>query len=410
MDPVIIVGAGMAGLSCARHLHRAGCPFLLLDGAGHVGGRVRTERTEDGFLLDYGFQVLLSAYPEVVADVDLKALSARPFRSGAKIRVAEGDEIFLRDPLSDWRSLPSALRSPFGTLRDKVRIARLIAAVLLHSSNALLSGAAGSTMDFLREQGFTKQCIDRFFIPFFGGVFLDRTLSVDRRFFQFVFRQFVMGQAVLPMGGMQTVPEYLAANFPKTAVRLSTVVTEVQKHAVRLECGEKISGSAVVLAVDGEAAGRLFPEFKGVREWRQTTCLYFATSDNPAKGDGYLRLNAVPGAIVHNVCFPSDVCPKYAPEGQTLVSVSVHGKHDLSERELLERVLFELTEWFGANVPEWRHLRTFVIPFALPCGAIARSRVHDHNGVFVCGDHVAYPSLNAAMETGRMVAQKILRS
>jgi len=65
MDPVLIVGAGMAGLSCATQLHRAGRPFILIEASERVGGRVRTDRTADGFLLDHGFQVLLSAYPEV---------------------------------------------------------------------------------------------------------------------------------------------------------------------------------------------------------------------------------------------------------------------------------------------------------------------------------------------------------
>ena len=410
MDPVIIVGAGMAGLSCASVLHRAGRPFVLLDRADRVGGRVKTERTVDGFLLDHGFQVLLSAYPEVVAQLDLEALSPRAFRSGAVIRHSEGKDIFLRDPLSDWRAIPAAFHAPIGTFGDKLRIALLVGAAWLRSSDTSLTGPPGSTMSFLLERGFTQQCIDRFFIPFFGGVFLDRSLSTDRRFFQFAFRQFVMGRAMLPAGGMQRVPESLAESLPTESVRLSTFVTNVQKNVVLLENGKKLYGSEIVLAADGYSVERLLPGLNTVKEWSQTTCLYFAVADNPGRGDGYLRLNAMSGAIVHNFCFPSDISPEYAPRGQTLVSVSVHGAHRLTERELLDRVLFELKEWFGARVEEWKYLKTFVIPFALPSGEVRQARVHTHDGVYVCGDHVAYPSLNAAMETGRLVAQKILRT
>ncbi len=81
-DEVIIVGAGMAGLSCAHHLHKAGISFKILEASDGVGGRVRTDKV-DGFLLDRGFQIFLTSYPEARAMLDYSALDLRPFYAGA---------------------------------------------------------------------------------------------------------------------------------------------------------------------------------------------------------------------------------------------------------------------------------------------------------------------------------------
>ena len=69
---VLIIGAGLAGLACARHLADAGVSFQVIEASDGIGGRVRTDQVE-GFLLDRGFQVLLTAYPEAQRTLDYHA-------------------------------------------------------------------------------------------------------------------------------------------------------------------------------------------------------------------------------------------------------------------------------------------------------------------------------------------------
>ncbi len=406
--PVIIVGAGMAGLACARSLHRAGRSFQLFEAASALGGRVRTDITEEGFRLDRGFQVLLTAYPEVHRQINRGRLQPRAFRSGAIIRLPDGQETILRDPLRDPRAAVAALRAPIGSLTDKMRLGVFVAGLLGRDANALLSESSISTLDFLRRQGWSEEIIARFFVPFFGGVFLDRSLSGPAGFFKFVFQQFVLGRAVLPALGMQRLPEQLAEALPKQSVHLGARVETVSSGGVRLSNGQFREGSHVVLAVEGSSAHRLLPAIPAPEGWRKTTCLYFAAAHSPGKGDGYLRLNATTDPVVHNVCFPSDIAPEYAPRGSTLVSASVHGGHALDEATLLAKVRLDLAAWFGEAAMKWRHLRSYELPFALPTGPQALPAARLTEGVYVCGDHTAYPSLNAALATGRLTAEAIL--
>lgn len=417
--PVIIIGAGMAGLTCATYLHRAGRPVLVLEASDAVGGRVRTDITADGFRLDRGFQVLLTNYPEARRLLDYDALNLKRFRSGAVIRLADGEQTTLQNPWQRPLAAVSALTSPIGSLPDKLRILSLVRHVLKHSADELLARPGTDTLTFLRRYGWSEQMINTFFRPFFGGVFLDRELSTASNFFEFVFQQFVTGDAAVPALGMQQIPQQLADRLPRRTVWLNTAVTSIDGRTVGLANGEMLTASAVVLATDGPHAARLLagtraaltPETTAAR---QTTCTYFAVPGNsPGRADQLLRLNAAPlPALAHNVAFPADVSPAYAPAGQSLVSVSTHGPHGLSETALTEHLREELAAWFGPGARQWRHLRTYQITDALPvyaAGQPAQQLRQLADGLYRCGDWAAYPSLNAAMATGREVAELLLR-
>ncbi|MCU0230319.1 MAG: FAD-dependent oxidoreductase, partial [Acidobacteria bacterium] len=370
---VIVIGGGLAGLACALRLQQQGIEALVLEGADRVGGRVRTDRVE-GFALDRGFQVYLTAYPEGRRVLDLDALGLRPFYPGALVR-RRGRFHKLADP---WRrpfDALGALASPVGTLKDKLRVRSLRRRVCSGTVEERLSAPQTTTLAALRRDGFSDGMIEAFFRPFLGGVFLESELQTSSRMLEFVFRMFSVGDAALPASGMQAIPEQLALRLPAEAVRTGTVVLGVDREGVTLSGGKRLPAQAVVIATEGPEAARLAAResraaagaASAPHAARGATCLYFAAAKPPVEEPILVLAGDGPGeGPVNNLCVPSQVQPGYAPPGASLVSVTVVGVPALGEAALLAAVLDQLTGWFGASVRGWQHLRTYRIPYALP--------------------------------------------
>ena len=221
---VVIVGAGLAGLSCAKHLQRAGKKVAIYESSDGVGGRVRTDEL-DGFLLDRGFQVLLTAYPEIQTEIDLAALDMKYFSPGALVRVGNKNHV-VGDPLREPSTLFSTTFAPIGNVFDKARIAALRWKLGRGPARRLLQGEDMSTADALREQGFSQRMVSTFFTPLVGGIQLDPDLSTSRRMFDIIFRTLSNGNTGVPARGMGELSNYLAAQLLNGTVHLHSPVSE----------------------------------------------------------------------------------------------------------------------------------------------------------------------------------------
>jgi phytoene dehydrogenase-like protein len=406
-SPVLIIGAGVAGLTCAKYLHDRGLTPLVLEAADGVGGRVRTDRVE-GFLLDRGFQILLTAYPEARRLLDYDNLGLKAFESGAVIRRPEGFTV-LPDPFKNPGAALPALTAPVGSLGDKLRILRLALDTDDADDAETFRHTATDTLSYLREYGFSEKMIDLFFRPFFGGVFLENDLGTSSNFFRFVFKNFYAGDAALPTDGIGAIAEQIQRMLPSGTVQTGTRVARVEGTTVFLENGQSLTADSVVLAVDAHAADSLLglPE---KRAFHHTTCTYFAAEKSPLDRK-MIVLNPDRLSAIHNLCVPTDVAPTYTTSGEALISVSTQGLETVDVPALTTRIRRELTGWFGPQVAGWRHLRTYHLPEALPHfgpGAGLRPLKLGER-LYQCGDQAAYPSLNAAMLTGREVAELIAR-
>ena len=401
---VIIVGAGLAGLCCARELHERGRKCQILEASDGVGGRVRTDE-EDGFLLDRGFQVLLTEYPEAQRVLDYSQLDLRPFEPGALIRINGKFHRFV-DPWRRPRHLFSTAFSSAASLGDKLRVAGLRRRLAKRSSEALLEDSEVSTIERLRERGFSPRIIEKFFRPFLGGVFLETDLTTSSRKFEYLFRMFADGDAVLPARGMEEIPRQLAAALPKGTIRTGTEVKRVFADRVELTNGQELRADAVVLATEAPTAARLLGETSATHS-NGVTCLYFA-APKPPLAEPILVLNGDGKGPINNLCVPSQVSPEYAPAGQALISATVVGV-ELEDHELLSLARQQLTEWFGDQAQSWRHLRSYRIPHALPeqrkLDAESPSRRAD--GIYICGDYLSTASIQGAMVSGRRAAEAV---
>jgi phytoene dehydrogenase-like protein len=406
---VLIVGAGLAGLACARRLHNRGLTVQVLEASDRVGGRVRTE-TIDGFRLDRGFQVLLTAYPELRRELDYDALDLHAFTSGALVRY-NGGFYRVADPFRHPLDAPATLVGPIGTLADKGRVARAWYDLTEASISELMARDEHTTLEVLRTRwGFSDVMVNRFFRPFLGGIFLDRTLSASSRMFEFVFKMFAEGQTVLPAGGIDQIPKQMRARLPDEAVRLNAPVESIDEQTVTVQSGETLSAPHIVVATDAPAADRLVGNVSPTMG-RSTTCLYYAAPHSPLD-DPILVLNGDGVGPINNLAVPSDVAPGYAPDDRALVSVTVVEEAPEEQGTLERSVREQLIDWFGLAAGGWTHLKTITVPYALPEQAPPflsppEREVRRRPGLYVCGDHTRTASLNGAVASGQAVARAI---
>lgn len=404
---VVIVGAGLSGLCCARELHKQGVSFILLESSDRIGGRIRTDLVE-GFRLDRGFQVFLTSYPEAKRILDYESLQLKPFLPGALVRY-RGRFYELTDP---WRRPFAAVRSlwsPIGTLADKLRVASLRRQSLRGTIEDRFRDPETTSLQLLQNLGFSASMIDRFFMPFLGGVFLDPELETSSRMLHFVFRMFSTGEACLPAEGMEAIPRQLASALPPERIRVGAKVARVRPGMVTLTTGEEISAKDIVVATEGQAAAELLG--KAIPSSGQgVTCLYFSAPRSPIDKP-ILVLNGDGRGPVNNVCVPTIAAPSYGPSDRSLVSVTTLGI--ASDQDLLEaEVLIQLGDWFGTSVTEWQHLRTYPIPYALPSQippalSTPERPVRWQSGIHVCGDHRDNASIQGAMVSGRRAAEAV---
>lgn len=406
---VVIVGAGLAGLACARHLHRRGVDFLLLEASDRPGGRLHTERA-DGYQFDRGFLVFQEAYPEASRQLDYERLDLRSFYPGAMIWTGE-DFQRMGDPLRSRDGLETVL-SKVGGLTDKFKLGKLRMKLTSGSLDRLFDRDEKTTAEALADDyGFSSEVIDRFFRPFFGGVMLDEKLRTSRHMFDFAFRMMSEGDSSIPAAGIQAIPEQLAEDLPSDALRFESPVDDVSKGCVKLKSGEEIKADAVVVATEAPQAAKWIDEIEDSGS-KSVMCIYFGAERSPVD-EAILVLDGSGQGPVNNICVPSDAAPEYAPDGQALISATVLRNHFSSEEELVAAARRQLVDWFGSQVHDWEYLRTYHVEHGQPRQEppTLRSIERDtriRRGLYVCGDHRHIASMEGAMVSGRHAAESVI--
>ncbi|KAM7478941.1 hypothetical protein LguiA_027154 [Lonicera macranthoides] len=422
---VIVIGAGLAGLAAATRLTSENIPFQILEASDAVGGRVRTDAV-DGFLLDRGFQIFITAYPEARKVLDYESLNLWKFYSGARVYYG-GRFHNVADPLRHFFDSIQTLSNPIGTIIDKLLIAVTRIRVLSQSDDEILSANEVSTSELLRKAGFSDSIVDRFFRPFFGGIFFDRNLETTSRLFDFILKCLARGDNTLPANGISAIPEQLAAKLPSNSILMNSRVVSIDFESdssaiVKLQNGDLLkSEHGVIVAVEEpEAVNLLAGKLKNrsvriTKPVRSTVCLYFwADKSQIPVPDPVLFLNGSGKGIVNNMFFATNVAPSYGPPGKGLISVSLIGLYgDVSDEDLTGMVVGELSGWFGESiVGSWKHLRTYRIGFAQPNQSPPTDPMKDMRvgpGLYVCGDYLTSATFDGALVSGRKAVEALLK-
>jgi phytoene dehydrogenase-like protein len=433
---VAVVGAGLAGLTCALTLAEAGRHVALLEASDAAGGRVRTDEV-GGFLLDRGFQVLLTGYPAARRWFDAAALDLRPFAPGVVVHPSGGARgVRLADPFRAPIAAARSLLSPVVTPLDALRLLRWRHSVLAPPGQEVAARQQVTTRQRLDEYGFSAAIVEGFFRPFLAGTFFDPDLTTSSRVTELVFRCFFRGDVTVPAQGMGMLGRQLAARLPVGALRLGTPVRALSTDAepgIELTLpGGTLRARQVVLAVDAPALTGIAGLEASRSHWvegaplpsdlepgsapapgRGTATVYFDAPVSPTRGRSDLHLGSPGDGPIATLATMSDVAAGYAPSGRHLVSVSTVGVPQVDDARLIAGIMIQAGRWFGSEVSAWHPLRTYRIPYAQPrqdpvdLPELARpTRIGA--SLWRCGDHTDTGSIQGALVAGRRTAEELL--
>lgn len=437
--------------------------ILLLESEPSVGGRVRSDVTDDGFILDRGFAVFIEAYPQSQEMLDYDALRLNQFLPGARVKLRNREKLAaVSDPLRRRRDIIKAITSPVGSLRDKANLLPLFYTVITKDIQSLFEGETETdTLSCLRLYNFSEEFISSFFAPFLEGIYLTPLSKQSSKMFYFVMKMFTVGSAALPMGGMQSVSNQLGQKVQDLGVeiRLDSRVLSIQQQRQQLaasaaerndvfsvvvdnkERNEKqnISAKSVVVATNYNVARNFLqeiPELDSLKtlpklSQRSVGCIYYAFQ-SPApleepilllNGEGHERRNTKEFPV-NNICFPSIVHRSYAPDGYELCCVSLLenaiAEHDGNQASLDIAVRKQLSMWFPdfssdiSDESRWVTKGFYLISNAQPTQFNEEGCANVHGGrdcttfqgltmpegLFVAGDHMATSTFNGALESG----------
>ncbi|MEU9392775.1 NAD(P)/FAD-dependent oxidoreductase [Streptomyces sp. NPDC048324] len=400
---VLVIGAGVAGLACARDLLAAGLEVGVVEASDAVGGRMRSDRVE-GFVVDRGFQVFNTSYPQVRHRLTLRDLGLRPFTPGFLAHTRQG-RLRFSDPTRRPRTLPDLLPGRLAGPRDLAALGLLSARDMLAPVRLVKRSRESTTRTALADAGFSEEFVERFFRPFLSGVFLEDELETSSRFFHLVWRSMLRGTLCLPTAGIGAVPRALGGALPTGTVRLETAVTGLTDAGAVTDDGAELPARAVVVATGPGPAGRLLPglELPGYR----TVTTYYHVAPRPPLSEPTLLVDERRRFL--NSCVLSEVVPDYAPAGSALVATSVLGE-DAEKREAAVREA--VAEAYDVDTGGWDLLTSRTIQEALPAmpppQPLSRtSRVGP--GRYVCGDHRSTGSVQGALASGARAAREVLR-
>jgi protoporphyrinogen oxidase len=405
MKNPIIIGAGISGLVAAIELEKAGYAPTILEATDRVGGRVKTESV-NGYPLDHGFQVLLTAYPEAKRYLDYDKLNLVRFSPGSVI-YQDGKLQKIGDPMRKFSFLGSTLLASVGSIKDKLLVLKLSLAMKKKSVQAIFDEPEKSTLNYLKDFGFSEKMILNFFQPFFAGIYLEEDLHTSSRMFEFVYKMFGTGDAAIPRNGIQAIPEQLAGQLKKTTIRYTTEVKSINQKTITLASGEELSAAQIIIATD---ASPFLPNKTAEKsEWKSCYTIYLET-DKSVLDETIIALLPNKDLLVNNFHYLDDV---FGEKSQNILSVTIVKDFGGTETELVNKVKSELAEY--CNIQTGEVVKLFHIPTALPniCNLKYEPTTADvtiAEGIYCCGDQLANGSLNAALASGRVAAEQITKT
>jgi len=381
--PVIVVGAGLAGLSAAIYLQKFGKKVIVLEASDRPGGRVATDNVE-GFLCDRGFQLINTRYPELKALGVMEQIDCVAAPRVVDIKV-DGQVIQLGDP----RTAPqSILNSRIGSWREKANFVKYLAKPV----------EKNSTIGYALKLNGVGSLYTRVLKPFLSGVFFADPETIDAGIGRDLIQHFIIGSPSIPRAGAGEVARALAKQVDD--IRYGVRVEAISGLTVKSSAGD-FDGDGIIIATDARSAAALTGQNLAAH-MNSSVTWYFATDTSPSSSKN-LRIDGSGETSILNSLVISNLVPEMAPVGHSLISTTTLKGSDEAQ------IRRELAILWGVSTENWRLVARYDIPDSLPMFAPGYQRPTQKIGerIFLAGDYCTEPSQNGALLSGRLAAQEL---
>lgn len=402
MNSIVIIGGGISGLRAAQILHDKGVDFILIEKSTSLGGRVKSENFK-GYTLDHGFQVLQTAYSEVKRSLSILNLDLSYFYSGAYV-LQEGKFSAFLNPMRFPLKFFKNINSSGANFSDFLKLGW----IWFKTQGTILpiTSDTETTFELIQRYRFSAKFQNQFFKPFFAGIFFDEKLSPPASLFFFYMKQFLEGKAALPKLGIGAIATDLAQNIPKNKILLGVSVSKIKGKILELDNGKTLHFDHLILATDPLNASSLLK-------------IAFVSGSNFSSKTFYFSLNsciktALPlihlmthnsGPLLHFSCL-TQVNSSLAPKGKHLISAT-----SLQTNTSESEIVCALSNVLKIPSLDFTFLKSFTIPYSLfKVGCFDELyQKAEVESIILAGDYTLFPSLQAALLSGRMAAEKILK-
>lgn len=404
---VIVIGGGFTGLSATYYLQKCGLSAKLFDVSSRIGGRAKTDIV-NGFVLDRGTHFYHHSTTELSKIININTLGLKNIYPGYLFRY-QNDFLLYSNPLFKANDLFSTLFANNTSMKDKLKLFGFNMKLKTFSYSTITKQKDISTYQYFKNIGFTNQTIDSIIRPVVSSTIFDRNLQSSSKLSLLYLKSLFNDHVALPENGIGSIAETIAKQLQPASICLKSKVKRITKDGVEFTNGNILKAKAVIIATNAIDAKNIFPNVQISTESTHVSTLYFESDRAPASKP-ILMVNANNEGLVNHVFVPTTLHESYAPKGKHLIAVNIIKEHDLDDDELVAEAMLELTSWYGLQVKDWNHIKTYHIKYAMPFKPIlddVKFTMHVEDNLFYAGDALSIGSMEAALRSGRETATNV---
>ena len=435
---VVVVGAGLAGLSAAWRLQQAGCSVTVLEAADTVGGRAATVH-KDGYIIDTGASGLASSYKAYLQLAGEMGLAKEIVATSPVIEMLRDGK---RHALDLSKPLRSGLSTRLWTWREKFKLLRLFADVALAKWRGQLtftdmSRAAAldteSAADYARRV--LGDNLHRYFCDPLIRVMLISNAEAISKVELFSAIANILGSRLMALsGGVSALPEALAARL---TVQTNSTVTRVEAHADKVtvnyknaaaEALETIEADACVISCPLPIASRIslghnatLDRVASNMDYTAAITVVLGSKMRPQSEAYVIPTPACEFAELALVFLDHNKCADRAPEGHYLIDThweaeASRANINASDDELIEKTIAEVVRLFpelaGAidmtHVARWQRALPLTGPGSYQKIAALNASLDASSRIQYAGDYLSGAGQNTAVAMGQRAAKNLL--